>query len=66
MRQPTPSDDSVKCRSSLRSSFATSAAMKCASERSIQNQTGHWSLTTLRRYIATYRCLGKTRLLLRL
>ena len=36
---------------SLRSGFATSAAMKGASERSIQNQTGHRSLATLRRYI---------------
>jgi len=36
---------------SLRSGFATSAAMKGASERSIQNQTGHRSLEMLRRYI---------------
>jgi integrase len=36
---------------SLRSGLATSAAMAGASERSIMNQTGHRSVTTLRRYI---------------
>jgi site-specific recombinase XerD len=36
---------------SLRSGFATSAAMEGASERDIQNQTGHKSLLVLRRYI---------------
>lgn len=36
---------------SLRSGFATSAAMAGASERSIQNQTGHASVEVLRRYI---------------
>jgi integrase len=36
---------------SLRSGLATSAAMAGASERSIMMQTGHRSLTTLRRYI---------------
>lgn len=36
---------------SLRSGLATSAAMAGASERAIMNQTGHRSLTTVRRYI---------------
>jgi site-specific recombinase XerD len=36
---------------SLRAGLATSAAMAGASERSIQDQTGHKSLTILRRYI---------------
>jgi site-specific recombinase XerD len=36
---------------SLRSGLATSAAMSGASERAIMNQTGHKSLSTLRRYI---------------
>jgi integrase len=36
---------------SLRAGFATSAAIVGASERSIMNQTGHRSLTMLRRYI---------------
>lgn len=36
---------------SLRSGLATSAAIAGASERSIQNQTGHKSLIVLRRYI---------------
>jgi len=36
---------------SLRAGFATVAAMAGASERSIQNQTGHTSRETLRRYI---------------
>ena len=36
---------------SLRSGLATQAAMNGASERSIQNQTGHRSLEMLRRYI---------------
>ena len=36
---------------SLRAGLATAAAMAGASERSIQNQTGHKSLVTLRRYI---------------
>lgn len=36
---------------SLRAGLATSAAMAGASERSIQDQTGHKSLTMLRRYI---------------
>jgi site-specific recombinase XerD len=36
---------------SLRSGLATSAAMAGASERAIMNQTGHRSLTVLRKYI---------------
>jgi site-specific recombinase XerD len=36
---------------SLRSGLATSSAAAGASERSIMNQTGHRSLTTVRRYI---------------
>ena len=36
---------------SLRSGLATAAALGGASERSIMNQTGHRSLTTVRRYI---------------
>jgi integrase len=36
---------------SLRAGFATSAALAGASERSIQKQTGHASLSVLRRYI---------------
>jgi site-specific recombinase XerD len=36
---------------SLRSGLATAAAMAGVSERSIQNQTGHKSVVTLRRYI---------------
>lgn len=36
---------------SLRSGLATSAAMAGASERAIMNQTGHRSLTMVRRYI---------------
>jgi integrase len=36
---------------SLRSGLATSSAAAGASERAIMNQTGHRSLTTLRRYI---------------
>ncbi len=36
---------------SLRAGLATQAAMSGASERSIQNQTGHRSLAVLRRYI---------------
>jgi len=36
---------------SLRSGFATSAALAGASERSIQKQTGHVSIDVLRRYI---------------
>ena len=36
---------------SLRAGLATAAAQAGASERSIQNQTGHKSLVTLRRYI---------------
>lgn len=36
---------------SLRSGFATSAAIAGASERSIQKQTGHANLNVLRRYI---------------
>ena len=36
---------------SLRSGLATSAAIAGASERSIQQQTGHKSLMVLRRYI---------------
>ncbi len=36
---------------SLRSGLATQAAISGASERSIQNQTGHKSVKTLRRYI---------------
>ncbi len=36
---------------SLRAGLATAAAMGGASERSIMNQTGHRSLTTVRRYI---------------
>ena len=36
---------------SLRSGLATSAAMAGASERSIMNQTGHRSVTMVRRYI---------------
>jgi site-specific recombinase XerD len=36
---------------SLRAGLATQAAMSGASERSIQDQTGHKSLTILRRYI---------------
>ena len=36
---------------SLRAGLATAAAMAGASERSIQNQTGHKSVLTLRRYI---------------
>ncbi|HXS95932.1 MAG TPA: site-specific integrase [Candidatus Limnocylindrales bacterium] len=36
---------------SLRSGLATSAAMKGASERQIMNQTGHRSVTQVRRYI---------------
>jgi integrase len=36
---------------SLRSGLATSAAAAGASERSIMNQTGHRSVTMVRRYI---------------
>ncbi len=36
---------------SLRAGLATQAAMSGASERAIQNQTGHRSLTVLRKYI---------------
>jgi integrase len=36
---------------SLRAGLATQAAMMGATERSIQNQTGHKSLKTLRTYI---------------
>jgi site-specific recombinase XerD len=44
-------DAAVFAGHSLRSGLATSAAMAGASERSIMMQTGHRSLTTLRRYI---------------
>jgi hypothetical protein len=37
---------------SLRSGLATSAAAAGKSERAIMNQTGHRSLTTVRRYIS--------------
>jgi integrase len=36
---------------SLRAGHATSAAIAGASERSIMNQTGHWSVQMVRRYI---------------
>lgn len=44
-------DPTIFAGHSLRSGFATAAAMAGASERSIMNQTGHKSVTVARRYI---------------
>jgi site-specific recombinase XerD len=47
----TPEQVAAFAGHSLRAGLATSAAMAGASERSIQDQTGHKSLLVLRRYI---------------
>jgi integrase len=49
--EPLGFDPSAFAGHSLRAGLATAAAAAGKSERAIMNQTGHRSLTTVRRYI---------------
>jgi integrase len=59
--QRTGLDPAKYAGHSLRAGHATTAAIGGASERSIQNQTGHKSVQMLRRYIRDGNLFGKQR-----